>query len=487
MILEKTIDPNEGLFHALALISTVGIFQTDVNGDCVYVNSRWCEIAGLSPEQAYGKGWVSALHPEDRERVCEQWERAVHANDWFRASYRFLRPDGTTTWVRGEAMGYLNPTGQLAGYIGTVTDITELKDSERELLRAKEQYQLLFYANPLPGWVFDIETLAFLEVNQTAVQHYGYSREEFLSMTLRDLRSAEEFPKLEESLKQLPVGLKRAGVWKHKKKDGTFVEAEVFNYGITFGGRPARLVLCHDVTERKYHEETLKETGRLAALAETSAIFAHEIANPLNGISTVLQILLRATAPNDTRQRELLQDASNEINRLSLLLQEFRTFARPEHVQREPFNVKELVRELLSTETADYAARGIEIEQELGGNDPVLVADRQKLKQVLLNLFRNAVEAMPEGGKLKIRVSETRGGLQIEVGDTGVGLPRDINIFDAFTTTKAGGTGLGLAIVKKIVAAHGGKIAYTSSPGEGTTFTLVFPRQPVNAAGPSLA
>lgn len=480
--METTIDRNGEFFAAFALISTVGVFQTNVHGAYVYVNSRWCELAGLGFEQASGEGWLSALHPEDRTCVSAEWKRAVETHARFHATYRFLRPDGAIIWVRGEAVVFDDPGGHLTGYVGTITDITELKQREQELREAKEQYQLLFYANPLPGWVFDIETLAFLEVNQAAVQNYGFSREEFLRMSLKDIRPSQELARLEESLKRQPVGLKRGGVGTHQKKDGTLAEVEVFNYGITFGGRPARLVLCHDVTERKQHEETLKETGRLAALAETSAMFAHEIANPLNGISTALQILLRSTAATDTRQQELLRDAWSEINRLSLLLQEFRTFARPEQIQRQSFKIKELVREALSTETADYGARGIEIEQDFDGSDPIVFADRQKLKQVMLNLFKNAAEAMPQGGKLKIRISESQRGIHIEVADTGVGVPEDLNIFDAFTTGKAGGTGLGLAIVKKLVAAHGGTITYESRPGEGTSFVLFFPLQPANAA-----
>src|ERR1700757_3856340 len=168
-----------------------------------------------------------------------------------------------------------------------------MTENEIALRTAKEQYQLLFDLNPLPGWVFDVETLAFLEVNQMAVTHYGYSREEFLCMTLEDIREPQESSRLKESLKNLPPGLKRAGVWTHKKKDGTLIEVEAFNYGITFNGRPARLVLAKDVTERKRYEDNLKEAARVTALAETAGIFAHEVANPLNGISTILQMLLR--------------------------------------------------------------------------------------------------------------------------------------------------------------------------------------------------
>jgi len=339
---------------------------------------------------------------------------------------------------------------------------------------AEEQYHLLFDYNPLPGWVFDIETLAFLEVNQMAVQHYGYSREEFLAMTLRDIRAPVEIPKLEASLKNLPPGLKRPSIWRHRKKDGSEIRVEIFNYGIDFHGRPARLVLVNDVTERQRHEEALQETARLSALAETASMFAHEIANPLNGISTILQMLLLDKQTKE-QSREMVQDALKEITRLSGLLQEFRTFARPEDITPEPVDLNKLVREALSMESVEYAARGIAVEQEFNSDAISLKADPQKLKQVLLNLCKNAVEAMPEGGTLRISGSARGDEVLVEVSDTGIGVPEGIAIFDAFATTKPHGTGLGLPIVKKIVSAHGGKVAYRSQAGSGTVFTLSLP------------
>ncbi|MPZ77661.1 MAG: PAS domain S-box protein [Deltaproteobacteria bacterium] len=335
---------NQKLFYILAKFSPVGIFQTNLDGNCIYVNHRWCEITGLAPEQAYEQGWIVALHPEDRARVHDDWYRAAKANTRFQSKYRFQKPDGTITWVLGQAVRHEGADLDSPGYIGTITDITEVTKSEHDLGAAKEQYQLLFERNPLPGWVFDIETLAFVEVNQAAVNHYGYSRQEFLQMTLKDIRLPAELPRLENSLKVMPPGLKRAGVWTHRKKDGKLIEAEVFNYGVMFGGKPARLVLVNDVTERKHYEEGLKEIGRLAALKQTAAVFAHEVANPLNGISAILH-LLREQSMQDAQGRGLLQDAINEINRLGSLLNDFRTYARPEDIQREIVDLRVLPRD----------------------------------------------------------------------------------------------------------------------------------------------
>ena len=345
------------------------------------------------------------------------------------------------------------------------------------MITAEEQYQLLFDCNPLPGWVFDIETLAFLDLNQMAVSRYGYSREEFLAMTLKDLCPPEEFPKLEESLKNLPPGFKRAGIWTHKKKDGTLIAVEVFNYGIVFRGRSARLVLANDVTERQRREEVFKEAARLTTLAETARMFAHAVANPLNGISTMLQMLLRGKAGANPESAEMLRDALSEINRLGNLLQEFRAFARPEVITPELLDLRDLVIEVLSMHALEYSERGIQVEQQFNADDLSLKADPQKLKQVLSNLFNNAVEAMPQGGRLKIRGYRRGGQVFVDIADTGIGIPKGTEVFNAFATTKPLKTGLGLPIVKKIVTAHGGQVTYQSHPEQGTVFTLSFPSE----------
>jgi PAS domain S-box-containing protein len=476
-VMRQFFNPSQSLLQAFANISPIGIFQADGEGRYIYVNQRWCEIAGLTPAAAHGAGWVAGLEAADRERVCAEWAAAVRGKSRFESKFRFKRPDGTITWVYGQAVKHGAVGRDSEGYVGTVTDLTRVAESEVEFRTAKDQYQLLFQLNPLPGWVFDVETHAFLEVNQMAVLHYGYSREEFLRMRLEDMRPAEEAVRLQQSLKDLPPGLKRAGVWIHRKKDGTLIDVELFNYGIQFQGRPARLVLANDVSDRKRYEESLKDTARFAALAETASIFAHEVANPLNGISTILQVLLRGEEVREPQSREMLQDALNEIGRLGGLLQEFRSFARPETISPEPLDIRDVIKEVLSTESIEYSEKGITVEQEFGPDALRINGDRQKLKQVLLNLFKNAVEAMPQGGVLKIRGHQEGSRVLLEVSDTGTGIKDGTNIFDPFTTTKPFGTGLGLPIVKKIVNAHRGFVSYQSQPDRGTVFTLSFPTE----------
>src|SRR5258706_9142093 len=139
--------------------------------------------------------------------------------------------------------------------------------AEKEVRDTGEQYRLLFDANPLPLWVFDRETLAFLAVNESAVRHYGFSREEFLNMTIRDTRPEEDVPALLEAVAHPVEGLSSLEVWRHRKKDGTLIDVEITSHGLSFRGRPAELVLVHDITDQKKNQESLRQSEERFAKA----------------------------------------------------------------------------------------------------------------------------------------------------------------------------------------------------------------------------
>ena len=248
--------------------------------------------------------------------------------------------------------------------------------------------------------------------------------------------------------------------------------------------RTAELVAANEalrieMTERQRAQEKLRHSQRLAAIATAAAKLAHEIGNPLNGLATTVQILERSLGKQKPLADDLLsstvQDLKQEINRLQSLLQGWRALARPQQLNLQPTSLATLTAEILRAQLPYYTERDIQLEQIFSPEFPLVIADQEKLAQVLLNLCKNAVEAMPQGGKLTLRGCSTEAHVVLEVSDTGVGIPEGLNIFEPFTTTKEVGTGLGLAIVQQIIAAHQGTISYTSTPDQGTIFTITLP------------
>ncbi len=140
---DEALRESERKYHTLAELSPVGIFRTDAEGDCTYINERWQEISGLTLEEALGKGWLQSLHPDDRNRISQEWKQAARERRPFRSEYRFRNHNGTTTWVLGQAIIERTNSEGVAGYIGTITDITERKHAEEQLKESLKEKEIL--------------------------------------------------------------------------------------------------------------------------------------------------------------------------------------------------------------------------------------------------------------------------------------------------------------------------------------------------------
>ena len=235
-----------------------------------------------------------------------------------------------------------------------------------------------------------------------------------------------------------------------------------------------------EIAGRHRLQEQLIENSRLAAIGTTAAKIAHEIANPLNGMSLTVQRLERQLASHASSLAEPIQTAlrrlRDEIRRLTGLLADFRSLSRREQYNFQPTALAVIVAEILAMEIENCAAKDVRVEQLLPPDLPLVQADRNKLKQALWNLCKNAVEAMPQGGTLTLHARSSGADVILEIADTGAGVPPGVDIFEPFTTTKLSGSGLGLVVARQIVAAHGGTITYSSEPGKGTQFRLALPQ-----------
>lgn len=232
-----------------------------------------------------------------------------------------------------------------------------------------------------------------------------------------------------------------------------------------------------DVTaEQEMLRRTLR-AERLAAVGTMAAGLAHEVRNPLNSATLQLQVLRRRLSKGDVRPDSLDPVAGlieEEIRRLERLVDDFLSFARPRPLDLQPTGLAELCQGVLTFAEHEAAAAGVTMSLDVEADVPAIHADAARLRQVLQNLVRNALEAMPSGGRLAVRVRRAEGAVEIDVADTGVGFADEAPVFDAFFTTKSKGTGLGLSIVHGIVTDHGGTVRVRSRPGD-TCFTLSLP------------
>jgi two-component system cell cycle sensor histidine kinase/response regulator CckA len=453
----------------------------------------------LDAEAPHGAAVVLRTgEPELVPRVTEDILLAAAGDDAVRLAE--LRALGLTSAlcvplaVSGRPLGAITLLSREHRYeqaeLGLACDIARRLAAAIEIERSQERYQMLFDANPMPMWVYDSETLAFLAVNDAAVRHYGYSRAEFLAMRITDIRPPEDVDALLADIRGSGSGSPLPNVWRHRIKDGSLIDVEITAGRLILDGRAAALVLSHDVSERKRLERRLVEAEKMEAIGRLAGGVAHDFNNLLTVISGYASILLQQA---DTVEREELQEIARAADQASALTRQLLAFSRRQVLHPAVLDLNHIVagmESMLHRIIGDDVSVGIKLAVDLGAVE----ADRAELERVILNLAANARDAMPRGGALTLetanveldaqRVSEHGEGtpgahVMLAVSDTGSGMTEEVrrHLFEPFYTTKAtgAGTGLGLATVFGVVKQSGGSIYVYSEPGRGTTFKIYFP------------
>ncbi|MDP1692864.1 MAG: ATP-binding protein [Burkholderiaceae bacterium] len=366
-------------------------------------------------------------------------------------------------------------------------DITARRQAELALHETAHRYRQLFDANPHPMWIYDPKTLRFLVVNDAAVALYGYAREQFLRMTLADIRPAADVEALRAAVARASDDMRWPEPWRHRCSDGRLIDVEISAQGIDFEGRPARVVLAHDVTQRRAAEARqaelqalLLEAQKMKAVGQLAGGIAHDFNNIIGAVLGNAAMAL-ADLPPEHRATACVQQIQKAGLRARSLTQKLLSFARPKapalHVQPLRPLVLEAAELLQATLPSTVALR------TRVPDDDALCArvDATQVNQVLMNLGTNAWHAL-QGRPGTVEVGlERRDATTVNlwVRDDGCGIDADVlpRIFDPFFTTKPAGqgTGLGLAIVRDIVSGLGGELGVASVPGRGSRFLIELP------------
>ena len=401
--------------------------------------------------------------------------------------------------------------------------LAERQHAEAALQRSEERARLLFSTIPHPAYVFDSASLDFLEVNDAAVQQYGYSRDEFLRMKTTRIRPAEEVEPHKRYLQQIRTDNASAGQWKHVSKDGRIIDVEIHFHRLDYDGHKALLTIAQDVTERNQLEIDLRHSQKLEAVGRLAAGIAHEINTPIQFVGDNIRFLHGAFTDfnkvldkyrylwervakgeaeqglADVAEAEEAADINylveeipkaigqslDGVTRVATLVRAMKEFAHPDRKERAAADINAA---LLSTLTVarnelKYVA---EVETEFG-DLPLAVCNIGELNQVFLNLLVNAAHAIGEvvngtgqKGVIRVRTALEEDAVVISIADTGRGIPEAIRdkVFDPFFTTKGigRGTGQGLAIARSVVVdRHGGTLTFASEVGKGTTFFIRLP------------
>jgi PAS domain S-box-containing protein len=491
--IESALAESKARYRTLLTAAPVGIFQTDLTGNCLFINQKCGELMGLSVAAALGRGWLQAIHPDDRELVDQEWSRYVQTKQVFSLEHRFLTPERQVNWVANSAITIQDDSGTVTGYLGTVVDISDRKAGEQKI---QEQAALLNIATDAIV-VRDLDSrIQFW--NKGAESIYGWSAGEVSGLFTTELFYADTLLAEKAKAAEAFTTVISQGSWQgelHKiNKAGQKVVVESrWTLVRNESGQPRSILSVDtDVTEKKQLEHQFLRAQRLESLGTLASGIAHDLNNVLTPIMGAAQ-LLPHTLPNlDGRNQRLLNMLVESSKRGSSLVKQILTFARGVDGQRTVIQARHILAEIISVARQTFP-RSIDIRLSLDSEDLWLVnVDATQIHQVLMNLFVNARDAMPNGGEIvataenividaayaKLHLQPPVGSyIKITVTDIGVGMTSEVidDIFNPFFTTKEMGTGLGLSTVLGIVKAHGGAIEVESEVGKGSCFTVFLP------------
>jgi PAS domain S-box-containing protein len=455
---------------------------TNEKGIITRVNDKFCEISKFSREELLGQDHRilnSGYHSS--EFIKQLWRTIGQGNVW-KGEICNRAKDGTFYWVDTTIVPFLNENGKPYQYVAIRTDISSRKRSEEHLKESiKANTDIRFALDQSTIVAFTDARGIITGVNDKFCEISKYPRDEIIGKSHSILNSGYHS---KEFFKDLWRTIGEGNVWKgeirNKAKDGTlyWVDTTIVPF-LDERGKPYQYVaIRNDITERKRTEEVLHRQDKLAAVGQLAAGVAHEIRNPLTSMKGYAEFL--SLDEKDPERMEFLNIILDEIERVNTIVEDFMVLAKPKAVELEEKNVIPVIKNVVSLLEFEARKKHVRLSFDCSHEIIQIECDENRLKQVFLNFIKNGIEAMPNGGELRVRTMIHENNVQISIQDTGVGIPEEKlkKLGEPFYTTKKNGNGLGLMVSFKIIESHNGKVFVESEPNKGTTFNILLPAKP---------
>ncbi|MCG3154570.1 MAG: Adaptive-response sensory-kinase SasA [bacterium] len=480
---KSSLERRFNLFLNAFQYSTDAIILTDLQGNIIEANQAFTNLFGWTREEAVGQNTRILRAPATGDDFYRHMWQSVMARGSWVGEIVNRHKDGHEIPVL-LSITPIFQDGEKIGYMGVEIDLTERKQIETQLQREREfSGSVIETANCLIVCLNLAGEITLF--NRKSEEVTGYSRYEVLGKNWFEIFLLEhlrpdvsevfeavvrgELPSQYENYIMTRRGDERLISWSNTViRDERHAVSGVLAIGI-------------DITDQKRLEKQVLQTERLATIGKMAAKVAHEIRNPLSSISLnaeMLQDEISGYESMDVEEaRALLRAIISEIDRMTALTEEYLQFSRLPESRLARGNLVRMIEETVEFLRHELRQKRVEVELHLQEEVGEVQFDRVQMRRALLNLIRNAAEAMPRGGKLRMRVEQRGESVIIHIEDTGIGIPQEVigKIFEPFFTTKEVGTGLGLAIVQQIINDHGGQILCTSKVGHGTSFSIILP------------
>ena len=493
--------------------SAVVVFDKP-DGKVIYANKRAVELHGINPCGVDLEKHSEALKIFSMNgKTCPTEElytyRALFSEETFRDELTIIeRADGERFIVNVSAKPLYDKDGKANGAIAIYDDVTDRMQTQEALMESEDRLKMAQNIAHVGSWEYYVKedkavwSEELFRIFGLQAQQYGPTTSEYAARIHPDDR--ETINKTMERMLFSGGLLSKASFdYRVVCPDGVVrtIHSERMVREVDEDKKPIRIAgIEQDITERKQNEEKLeqytknleqlveertrqlKDAERLAAIGQTAGMIGHDIRNPLQAIAGELYLMKQDVDDSTDNQckravQESLVTIQEQIDYMNKIIADLQDYARPLKPEMVEVDLCKAIPQMVATVKVPS---NVEAYTECEAQLPKLNVDKTFLKRVLVNLAINAVQAMPNGGKLTIKVTQQNGNVTITVADTGVGIPDEFKpkIFQPLMTTKSKGQGFGLAVVKRLVEAQGGTIGFESKVGEGTQFKITFPKQP---------
>ncbi len=346
----------------------------------------------------------------------------------------------------------------------------------KEIKESEERYRSLVEMSPELIAVYSEGTISY--INNIGLDMVGAKcKDDVIGKPIVDFIDPEEREIVLEKLKHLDENRQKPTEYRLVRVDGKVISVEVMGVPITYLGKSSIQLVITDITNRKINEELLLKSEKLNVVGQLAAGVAHELRNPLTSLKGFLH-LLRTNIGNPSESKKYMDIMSMEFDRIQQIINEFLVISKPSVVKFEIQNVRFLIEEVISLLETEANLNNVQIDTSIHPNIPSIRCDANQMKQVFINVIKNAIEAMPNGGSVSVNIRpEDDHHISISIMDEGMGIEKERidRLGEPFYSTKEKGTGLGLMVCQQIIHSHRGKIIFNSKPEKGTTVMITLP------------